>query len=194
MRRLHLWLPLILVIAVAAEVVLGFFRFVDQVPQAPDSGITRPGAVDAIAVLTGGSGRIEAALDILAALPDAQLFVSGVYRDTDIAQLISRARPGADFDSAKITLGHEAVDTRGNARETALWVEEKGIRRLALVTGAYHMPRAEVLFRRAMPAVTLLRYPVITPNVPLASWWRYWGTTRLLIGEYAKLRFSRLGL
>ena len=189
MRRAAAWILVALVVGAAAEAVAGFFRFTGGLPRAADPGVAD---AQAIVVLTGGSGRLEAGLDILAAAPDARLFVSGVHRDTDIEQLIARARPDSGIARHRIDLGRAAADTRGNARETARWAEREGLTRLALITAAYHMPRAETEFRRAMPGVTLRRYPVFTPNVRLDVWWRYRGTTRLLIGEYVKLRWARL--
>jgi len=42
-----------------------------------------------------------------------------------------------------------AVDTRGNARFTAALLEAEGVRRVAVVTHAWHMPRAVEAFERA---------------------------------------------
>ena len=84
------------------------------------------------------------------------------------------------------------ADTRGNARETARWAASRGVARLALVTAAYHMPRAEAEFRRAMPGVEIVPHPVFPPHVMLDSWWRYGGTTRLLFAEYLKFRLAQL--
>ncbi len=189
MQRALSWLPIVVVLAVAAESAVGFFRFAGGLPRAPDPGIAD---TEAIVVLTGGSGRIEAGLDVLAAVPGARLFVSGVHASADIARLAAETRPDSELASERIDVGRTAANTRGNALETARWIEENGFQRLTLVTAAYHMPRAEVEFRRAMPDVALARYPIFPSNVRLDAWWRYWGTTRLLIGEYLKLRFARL--
>lgn len=188
MRKALPWIAALLAAAAAAGAA-GFLRFAAELPRGPNPDIA---GVEAIVVLTGGSGRIEAGLDILAAAPGARLFVSGVHRDADLHALIARLRPGLNVAPERIDFGRAAADTRGNAREAARWAGERGLARLALVTAAYHMPRALAEFRRAMPGAALSAHPVFTPNVRLDSWWRYWGTTRLLLGEYAKLLLARL--
>ncbi len=189
MRKTLLWLPALLLAGVLAALALGFVRFVDSLSRLPNPDMS---GVEAIVVLTGGGGRLRAGLDALAAMPHARLFVSGVNRQADVGRLIEQLRPEPDFPHDRISVGVAATNTRGNARETARWMAEEGLTRLALVTAAYHMPRAEAEFRRAMPDVALVPYPVFPPNVPLNSWWRYWGTTRLLVVEYAKFRFAHM--
>lgn len=192
MRRARKALPWIAALLAAVGLAVetaGFLRFAAALPRAPNPDIA---GVEAIVVLTGGSGRIAAGLDILAAAPAARLFVTGVHRDADLHALIARLRPGLDAAPERIAAGRAAADTRGNALEAARWAREHGLDRLALVTAAYHMPRALAEFRRVMPGAALSAHPVFTPNVRLDSWWRYWGTTRLLLGEYAKLRLARL--
>lgn len=189
MRRAFAWAAAILLLGAAVEFAAGFLRFAGNLPRAPDPGLAE---VEAVAVLTGGSGRIRAGLDALAAAPGAVLFVSGVHGGADAERLIA----GLGHDPAplrgRVVLGRAAADTRGNADETARWMAERGFSRLALITAAYHMPRAEAEFRRAMPDAALVRLPVVTGNVKLDAWWRYWGTARLLAGEYAKYRLARL--
>ncbi len=41
-----------------------------------------------------------------------------------------------------VELGHESVDTRSNAQETAAWAKRGDIRSIRLVTTDWHMPRA----------------------------------------------------
>ena len=85
-----------------------------------------------------------------------------------------------------MTLGHDAIDTRGNARETAAWVRARGVRRVHLVTANYHMARSLLEFRRAMPEVTIVAHPVIADRVRLDDWWWRPGTASLLASEYTK--------
>ena len=60
-------------------------------------------------------------------------------------------------------LGHEAVDTRSNAEETARWLRDHRYRSVRLVTADWHMPRARFELSRALndgPAVAILADPV----------------------------------
>ena len=188
MRRARVWIPVLLALGLAGEIAFGFARFADAVPRAPNRAAAD---VEAVVVLTGGSGRLEAGLEILAATPGARMFVSGVYPGADLGQILAASGADAGFARGRIDIGH-AADTRGNARETARWMAREGLTRAALITAAYHMPRAEAEFRRAMPDAELALYPVFPPHVRLDAWWRHGGAARLLVEEYVKLRLARL--
>ncbi|MGH6719971.1 MAG: YdcF family protein [Alphaproteobacteria bacterium] len=161
----------------------GLVWFVGQVPREPT---TVESPIEAIVVLTGGSGRLEEGLALLRANPGARLFVSGVYHGVDVAELLRLDREIPDALRCCVELGHAADDTRGNARESAAWVKALSIRTIRLVTGNYHMPRSLLEFRRAMPDVTIQPHPIIVENVRLEGWWYQPGTAVLLASEYLK--------
>ena len=170
----------------------GLVAFVSIIPPAADAPDER---TDAIVVLTGGSERLAEGLRLLAAGRAGRLFVSGVGKDVELASLLQGLPPGATLpDPAEraccITLGHGADNTLGNARETAGWMATQGFRSLRLVTADYHMPRSLIEFRRAMPDIRITGHPVFPPQVMRTGWWRWPGTTGLLIGEYDKLLLS----
>ncbi len=111
---------------------------------------------DAIVVLTGGQGRLKRGLEVLDAGSARRMLVSGVGRDVTKKQLAAAAGVGrARLDKAD--LGHEAVDTRSNAEETARWVKEHDYGSIRLVTAAGHMRRARLELARVLPAtITVL--------------------------------------
>ena len=160
----------------------GFAWFVGQVPRTAAAA----SHVEAIIVLTGGSGRLEEGLALLRANPGARLFVSGVYRGIEVAELLRLEREDPDALGCCVDLGHAADDTRGNARESAAWVAAQGFRSIWLVTGNYHMPRSVLEFRRAMPGVAIEPHPIIVESVRLDGWWYRPGTAVLLASEYVK--------
>ena len=141
---------------------------------------------DGVAVLTGGSLRLEAGLALLAEGLAQKLFVSGVHRGVDVAELLRISRHSPEALDCCIVLDYAAGDTRGNARETAEWMARENFRSLRLVTASYHMPRSMLEFRSAMAGVTILPYPVFPAHVRLDDWWRWPGTALLLFGEYNK--------
>ena len=59
-----------------------------------------------------------------------------------------------------------------------------------MVTGAYHMPRSLLEFRRAMPGAVLIAHPVFPTHVKLSQWWRWPGTASLVATEYSKYLMS----
>ena len=161
----------------------GLVAFAEAIPdRAADDGR----ATDAIVVLTGGSGRIEVGLEQLAQGRAKKLFVSGVPRGVLLAELPGLATAAPDRIACCVVLGHEAGNTIGNARETAAWMMAEGFHSLRLVTSNYHMPRSLLEFRRAMPGVEIVPHPVIPERVRQNDWWRWPGTTMLIVTEYSK--------
>jgi uncharacterized SAM-binding protein YcdF (DUF218 family) len=181
--------------------VAGLLRFATLIPDRLADDAT---PTDAVVVLTGGSGRLDAGLDLLVRGTAGKLFVSGVYRGLDVQRLLQVARPDRSASSsargdsparrdpagleARVALGN-AVDTRANARETAAWMRAEGFRSLRLVTGAYHMPRSLLEFRYALPEATVIPHPVFPEHVK-ANWWAWPGTLGLVVGEYSKYLFA----
>ena len=87
----------------------------------------------------------------------------------------------------------------GNARETAEWARSLGYRRLILVTADYHMPRAMLELKAAMPEARIAPYPVATPVLDARHWQSTGDGARRMVLEYCKYlailaRESVLGL
>jgi len=141
---------------------------------------------DAIVVLTGGSERLAAGLELLAAGRAAKLFVSGVYHSVDVRELlrVTRQKP-AEADCC-IVLGYAADNTSGNAAETAAWMHAEHFTSLRLVTANYHLRRSLLEFRMAIPEAEIVPHPVVPANVRVADWWLWRRTTGLIVTEYNK--------
>ncbi|PWS37854.1 YdcF family protein [Falsiroseomonas bella] len=179
LRRL---LPPLVLLGLAA---LGFLWFLHEVSAAPAEPARRTGG---IVVLTGGAGRVEAGLALLEAGAAPRLLVSGAAPRLTLAELARANQRAPAALAGRVDLGHAAATTTGNAAETAAWARARGIDSLRVVTADYHMPRAMLELRRAMPNVTLLPHPVPIPGLPFAR--RAW----LLTLEYAKLGAAFTGL
>ncbi len=179
-RRRRARLALVAAAAAAAWIV-GLARFAALVPDRLEDETRR---TDAIVVLTGGSGRLDAGLDLLARHRGDKLLVSGVYQGIDVQKLLHIARREGSGIESRIALG-TAANTRGNARESAEWMRSQGFTSLRLVTGAYHMPRSLLEFRAAAPEVALVPHPVFPEHVK-ADWWAWPGTLFLIASEYNK--------
>ena len=154
-------------------------------------GTPPPPHVDAIVVLTGGPDRVEVALRLMADAAADRLLISGAGERTDLAALAHIAGIDTDPLEQQITLGHAAHSTRGNALETAAWVQDQGVGTLLVVTSWFHMPRALIELRRAMPAVTIHPYPVgrLDPGELTNG-----SEARRVIGEYHKYLAAWAGL
>lgn len=193
---LKTWIPrqrllriLVLFGVVAVLWTTGLFWFAATLETEPEISDRR---TDAIVVLTGGSLRVEQGIKLLSRGLADKLFVSGVAQGVDVKQLLKISREAPEDLSCCIALGYEADDTAGNARETADWMQAQGYASLRLVTAAYHMPRSLLEFRRTMPEVEILPHPVFPAHVKQEDWWRWPGSTNLLVSEYSKFLIARL--
>jgi len=170
----------------------GLFVFVSHIPREP---ATASQQTDAIVVLTGGSERVGEGMRLLASGLARKLFVSGVHEEVDLAALVASLPadvppPSPELLACCVVLGHNAGNTRGNARETAQWMAAEGFSSLRLVTGNYHMPRSLLEFRQAMPGMGIIPHPVFPAQVKRDEWWRWPGTAALMVSEYHKFLFA----
>jgi uncharacterized SAM-binding protein YcdF (DUF218 family) len=165
------WLARILFLGGLAY-VLGLAWFVGMpVGRASDDLRT-----DAIVVLTGDEGRIARGLALLRAGAAPRLLISGVAPGVSQRQLARKAGvPFAVFRCC-VDLGHEAIDTRSNAEETARWAAAHKISSLRLVTSDYHMRRATMELRSELGPDVRIVSDAVPTRLPLVVWAR----------EYAK--------
>jgi uncharacterized SAM-binding protein YcdF (DUF218 family) len=160
----------------------GWIAYATAIPTVVSDTTTQ---TDAIVVLTGGRGRVEAGVDLLQRGMAGQLFVSGAGGRTQPGDLLPDTRPLTSAVIAAITLGREAEDTPGNALETSAWVQRENIASIRLVTAAYHMRRSLLELQTAMPDTTIIAHPVFPSSVK-SDWWRWPGTASLIASEYTK--------
>jgi len=177
--RVILCLSLVVIASVGG--LVWFVADLDAPPVEPEQ------PTDAIVVLTGGSQRLEAGLAALEAGRAQKLFVSGVHPGVS-AQDMFRGNPSAaPLLACCIVLGHAADNTVGNAVETADWLHAEGFHSLRLVTANYHMRRALLEFRRALPSgVVILPDPVYPEAAKHGQIWPWRGTARVIVVEYLK--------
>jgi len=180
--------------SVAAFLVLvlvwtsGLLAFATRVQQSTPAPAAEP--ADGIVVLTGASSRerIAAGVRLLSEGEARRVLVSGVNRDLtreDVRNVSNAVKPLYD---CCVDLGFSALDTVGNARETADWAKAMGFRSLIVVTADYHMPRAMLELRAVLEpmGVRLQPSPVATSAFSARRWWRSPADARLLVMEYSK--------
>jgi uncharacterized SAM-binding protein YcdF (DUF218 family) len=177
------------VLALALAWTAGFMLFAANLPREVADESSR---TDAIVVLTGGSGRVDEGLSLLAQGRAERLFISGVYRGVAVADLLHVSEAAPQDLACCLVLGYEAGSTQGNAVETAAWAAAEQVGSLRLVTASYHMPRSLLEFRRTMPQVEIVPHPVFPAHVRQRDWWRWPGSAYLLAREYTKFLGAKL--
>lgn len=151
---------------------LGFVWFASTLPQ--PAGAER---TDAIVVPTGSGGRIPRGIELLREGAADKMLVTGVDAEVKPREFMAEFGVEQRLMDCCITLGFSALDTRGNARETAEWIAENDFSSLRLVTADWHMRRTAVELADRLPAeVHVLRDGV--PTQPSFA---------TLFGEYHKL-------
>ena len=119
--------------------------------------------------LTGGSGeRIAAGLGLLEAGKAKRMLISGVSRHVTRGELQTITGASKPVYDCCVDLGFQPTTRSAMRRETADWARRKGYTTLILVTADYHMPRAQLELKSALPEAQIIPYPVATPEISAA--------------------------
>jgi len=172
-----------LLAVVCALIAVGFLAFLSQLSEAEIKPDRR---ADGIVVLTGGSSRVSDAMELLAAGYGRRLLISGVHPSSAVSDISRSLSEHQSFLNCCVDLDRSAVNTRSNAAQTRLWVQERGFRSLIVVTSNYHMPRAIFELSHALPDIVLIPYAVVGEKWRDEPWWTSSATLRLLLSEYLK--------
>jgi uncharacterized SAM-binding protein YcdF (DUF218 family) len=141
-------------------------------------------ATDAAVVLTGGSGRIEHAIDVLKQHKSERLLVAGADPAVTKPDLARRIAGSKRWLACCVDLGSESVDTRSNAEEAGRWLAKHNYRSVRLITSDWHMRRARYEFEKVLGK----KYEVVTDAV------RTEPSFITLFSEYNKYLLRRLAV
>jgi uncharacterized SAM-binding protein YcdF (DUF218 family) len=141
---------------------------------------------DAIVVLTGGTDRLKPAIELLKNGSGKKLLISGVNADTTKKQLIGAYNVAPELSECCIDLDQIAVNTVGNAKQTAKWLRENGFKSVILVTSNYHMPRAAKELHRLAGTVKITPFPLVNSDLRHWRWLEQPDAFRLILTEYLK--------
>lgn len=149
-----------------------------------------PQKADAIIVLTGGTSRLDAAMDLLETGKGKRLLISGVHPSATRRQLQIATGGDKQLFSCCVDIDHAALDTIGNAEESAKWVDSHAYGSVILVTNNYHMPRSLLEMGRLLHNARLEPYPVVNSNLNNGNWLTKPEALRVLFTEYNKYLVS----
>jgi uncharacterized SAM-binding protein YcdF (DUF218 family) len=161
----------------------GFVLFASTIPREEDESHR---SADGIVALTGGASRIADAVELLTAGRGQRLLISGVNPSTTPGELIRLTPELEKLFACCVDLGHQALNTTGNAMEIAQWTREHQFRSIIVVTSAWHMPRALVELERELTGVELIPHAVVSDRMRDEPWWTNPQTVRLFLVEYVK--------
>lgn len=178
-----------LVVAAAALFALGFGVFATYVGTLSTPGQQTP--ADAIIVLTGGEARLGVALDLLKSGKGKRLLITGVNPATGRNQLRVATRSDRKLFNCCVDFDYAALDTIGNAEESAKWMRDHDFESVILVTNNYHMPRSMLELGRQTEA-SVTPYPVVNRPLDKGRWLSEPEALRVLFTEYTKYLASLL--
>jgi len=163
---------------------VGFGAFAEHI-----SLLTQPAQMrtaDGIIVLTGGQSRLSAALDLLKEGKGKRLLISGVNPHAGRKALREVTGSDKQLFLCCVDIDHLALDTVGNAEQSAKWVAAHDYGRVILVTNNYHMPRSLLEMHRLLPQANVEPYPVVNSRLDDGSWLTKPDALRVLATEYVK--------
>ena len=177
---------------IAAAIIwsMALLWFVQTMPQDATPASVK---TDAIIVLTGGNGRVERGLAMLAADAAPVLLISGVGQHVTLPQMLAaHATRGVQQQiisrdpAAHIVLDYMAETTQSNAEMATRFITERHIHSIRLITAHYHMKRSLLEFKTAMPELDIITDPVFPDGFRRNQWWQHEPTRHLVFSEFYK--------
>lgn len=145
---------------------------------------------DAIVVLTGGKGRVVEGVRLYRERTARYLIIVGAdpsVRKTDIYQ----PKPG-DPSPDGVILEKSSRNTLENAIYGRDVINRFNIHSILLITSRYHLKRATILLRNALPGnCAIYPYPVDSSNLK-ETWWNHGRSFSLLFSEFYKYCMFRV--
>ena len=111
---------------------------------------------DGIAVLTGGTGRINLGLELFNKNKNLKLIISGVDRNVSDKSII----PNNIMNKSSITIDKDSESTYQNAKIINKWKSKYKLQNVTIITSYYHMPRSMMLIQSFTPTINFYAYPV----------------------------------
>jgi uncharacterized SAM-binding protein YcdF (DUF218 family) len=150
-------------------------------------------AVDLLAVVTGGQGRIKRAVDLFVEGSAHHLLISGVSPGSSLESIFSSngVETLPPNYRKNIFLGNLARSTIENVKEIKSLIVKNDYDSVMLVTSSYHMPRLYRLLQKELARwperkVELYFACVESPNFPDDLWWESLTGWQVFATEYLK--------
>src|ERR1700733_4727643 len=117
--------------------ILLIFGFAGFIWLLPEQQVALGSNADGIVVLTGGTSRVNDALELLASGRGKRLLITGVNAGTTTGDIAHEVLNYDRWLSCCVDLDYSALNTLGNAVQTRRWALDHGFGSLIVVTSAY---------------------------------------------------------
>lgn len=137
-------------------------------------------AAEAVVVFTGGPERLNKAKELYEKTSSEKMFITSVGNGYK------------KVEDENVIIDTSATTTKENAEETAKFARKHRIKKVKLVTAAYHMPRSIKELERAAPDVVIVPHAVYPPNFRKETWYKTSKSLKFLFLENLKYRYVQV--
>jgi len=152
-----------------------------------------PRDTDMVVVLTGSSGRIRPAYELMKEMNAPVLFVAGTNAKVSFDELAREHNMDINYRD-RIIVDNSSKTTYENSEAVLKYADEHQVKKILLVTSAYHMKRSMMVFKRMFEGTEVEIIPYGTSNTVLKkdSWLTDFSVFKNVLVECFKYQYYRI--
>lgn len=186
MKRVFIYLGVIIVLAVLLVPVIGFFL-------SPQNNLELS---DAIVIISGGETqqRVSEGVKLYQDKWAPLLIMSGAARDegTSNAVAMKKMALSAGVPDKQVVVEEEATNTFENALKVKHIIQEQKITKMILVTSPYHQRRASQVFHLALKGlpIEIINHSAKDSQWRKNGWWENSWARKITLSELQKILYT----
>ncbi len=152
-----------------------------------------PRDMDMVVVLTGSSGRIRPAYELMKEMNAPVLFVAGTHAKVSFQELAREHNMDINYKD-RIVVDNSSKTTYENAEAVLKYAEEHQVNKILLVTSVYHMKRSLLVFKNVFENtdVEVIPYGTTVKHIKKDSWLKDWKVFQNIVYESFKYQYYRI--
>lgn len=152
-----------------------------------------PRDTDMVVVLTGSSGRIRPAYELMKEMNAPVLFVAGTNAKVNFDELAKGHNMDVNYRD-RIVVDNSSQTTYENAEEVLKYAEEHQVKKILLVTSVYHMKRSLLVFKKVFDGaeVDIIPYGTTVKPIKKGSWVHDFSVFKNILFESFKYQYYRI--
>lgn len=152
-----------------------------------------PRDTDMVVVLTGSSGRIKPAYELMKEMNAPVLFVAGTNARVNFDELAKGHGMDVNYRD-RVVIDKSSRTTYENAEAVLKYADENQIKKILLVTSAYHMKRSMLVFKNVLEdsGVEIVPYGTAVKPISKDSWFKDIDVFKNLLVESFKFQYYKL--